>query len=462
MISEIFLFLPIISLFFLLFLTRDLFRTLFFSYLITLIVSISIGIYFYKILLAHIDSFLTGFKIFLLVFSVLFLFKIIEKENTKFFKSFKEKNFLNFIAIGIFLTILIEGLVGFGTPGIIAVKSLYTLGFNPLLSASISLITDTYSTFGAFSTPIIIGAKDANSLEFVKIVGIIFSIFIFFIFLVALTFYLKFEKEMHSFLTFKKETIASIIVFFIISIIVAHTQFFTLTIILASIGALFFIFFKNISRFRFFLKIFSPFFIAIIIFVILRSSNIPIIIEILNFFNISIIILSIALFLALNNRKRIKIYSLEILKKSIRLFFIIFFLSFVSSYLTLSSENSIGVKGVMDNLKNYFIGFDKYFLIISPIIGVFGAFIFGSATLSNLTFIKFQQEIATALNLNVDKVLALQSIGAGIGNMISLYNISAIIAVIDELKGKEIEILKINSIIAIILSFLACFLVLIL
>lgn len=450
------IFFPFVLLLFFVFSLRDLFKSLLLVYLITLLISFFLQIHVEKIIIAHLESVFVGFRIFLLVFSLLLLFKIIEKENIKFFKSFKEKNFTTFITIGVFLTILIEGLVGFGTPGMIAVRTLYDLGFNPLISASISLLSDQYSTFGAFSTPIIIGSKDAISFNFVKLAGIVLSFFIFFVLISAHTLYSKFEKKEK----LNIEIIITFLIYFIVAFVVSQTQFFTFTIVFASLASILFILLREFSKFKKFLQAFSPFFITIIIFIILKILNIQIINKILEIFNISLIALIISIILIFKDKKyEIKQHVLDIFKKSLKLFFIIFFLSFLASFLMSSSNIVYAISRIFETK---FHNFKELYFFISPLIGIFGAFVFGSATLSNLTFVKLQQEIATTLNLNVDKILALQNIGAGIGNMISLYNISAIAIMIEELKGNETKILKINLIFSLILSFISSLIVLLL
>ncbi|MEM5830946.1 MAG: L-lactate permease [Candidatus Aenigmatarchaeota archaeon] len=456
---QIIVLLPFLAIFLFILFLRDLFKSSLITYIITLIISFIYGVYFHEILIAHLDSLFTAFRVFLLVFSLLLLFKIVEKENKKFFLSFNQKNFLVFITIGVFLTILLEGLVGFGTPGMICTKTLYNLNFNPILSASISLISDSYSTFGAFATPIIIGNKDLESLDFVKLVGYIFSILAFFIFFSSYLLYKRLEKMEN--INFN-EIIKIIIAFLIFSMIVfvlSRTEFFAFTIIFAALGAITYLFIENITIFKNFLKVFYPFFISIIIFVFLKFLNLELINKILSNFNIAPIVLIISIILIiLKEKKEIrKIYkeSLELLNKSLKLFLIIFFLSFLSNYLTFSGKNSTNLPSVLDIIKQHLIKFKDIYFFIAPLIGIFGAFIFGSATLSNLTFVNIQKEIALEVGLDINKVSALQNIGAGLGNMISLFNIIAITTMIDELKGKEVEILKINFILVIFFFFVS-------
>ncbi len=91
---------------------------------------------------------------------------------------------------------------------------------------------------------------------------------------------------------------------------------------------------------------------------------------------------------------------------------------------------------------------------ISPFIGAFGAFIAGSATVSTLLFGKFQFLAATNLGLNTSKILALQLVGAGVGNMIALTNIIAAQATV-KLYHKEMSILKMTIIPCLIYLFVA-------
>ena len=79
--------------------------------------------------------------------------------------------------------------------------------------------------------------------------------------------------------------------------------------------------------------------------------------------------------------------------------------------------------------------------LIAPFIGQLGAFITGSATVSNLTFSPIQYEVATQIGANTELVLAEQLLGGASGNMICIHNIVAAATVVG-LVGKEGEILR--------------------
>lgn len=66
----------------------------------------------------------------------------------------------------------------------------------------------------------------------------------------------------------------------------------------------------------------------------------------------------------------------------------------------------------------------------APLVGALGSFFSGSATVSNLTFGAVQQEIAVQLGLHPPRVLALQAVGAAIGNMVCVHNMVAVAAVL--------------------------------
>ena len=87
----------------------------------------------------------------------------------------------------------------------------------------------------------------------------------------------------------------------------------------------------------------------------------------------------------------------------------------------------------------------KLYLIFAPIIGVLGAFVSGSNTVSDTLFTNLQYQ--SALNLNLDAVLivSMQVIGGAIGNMICVNNTVAACATVGA-SGKEGKIIRINLI----------------
>ena len=77
----------------------------------------------------------------------------------------------------------------------------------------------------------------------------------------------------------------------------------------------------------------------------------------------------------------------------------------------------------------------------APILGALGAFFAGSTTVSNLTFAGIQDSIAHTLGFERTSILALQSVGAGMGNMVAISNIVAVLSILD-LANQEGFVLK--------------------
>ena len=64
-------------------------------------------------------------------------------------------------------------------------------------------------------------------------------------------------------------------------------------------------------------------------------------------------------------------------------------------------------------------------------LGSLGSFFAGSSTISNLTFGPIQQDIAKELHLNKTTILAMQSVGGAMGNMVAIHNIVAVSSVLN-------------------------------
>ncbi len=80
-------------------------------------------------------------------------------------------------------------------------------------------------------------------------------------------------------------------------------------------------------------------------------------------------------------------------------------------------------------------------IYVAGFLGALGSFFAGSATISNLTFGPIQLRIAQDLGVSPTIMLAVQSVGAALGNMVAIHNIVAVCAVLG-LKDQEGAILK--------------------
>lgn len=78
---------------------------------------------------------------------------------------------------------------------------------------------------------------------------------------------------------------------------------------------------------------------------------------------------------------------------------------------------------------------------LAAYLGAVGSFFAGSNTISNLTFGPIQDSIATRMGLDRTTILALQSVGGAMGNMVAIHNIVAVCSVLG-LGNEEGAILK--------------------
>ncbi|MBR0080687.1 MAG: L-lactate permease [Synergistaceae bacterium] len=89
--------------------------------------------------------------------------------------------------------------------------------------------------------------------------------------------------------------------------------------------------------------------------------------------------------------------------------------------------------------------FRDFYLWVSPLIGIVGAFISGSNTVSNTLFAGLQFETAVLVGLPQVLVIALQNAGGAVGNMICVNNVVSACATTG-VSGNEGRIIRINII----------------
>jgi len=96
----------------------------------------------------------------------------------------------------------------------------------------------------------------------------------------------------------------------------------------------------------------------------------------------------------------------------------------------------------------------KSWPFFAPVLGALGSFFSGSATVSNLTFSDIQDSIAHTLGFEGTSILALQSVGAAMGTIVSISNIIAVCSILG-LVDQEGFILKRASIPLVIYGLVA-------
>jgi len=81
--------------------------------------------------------------------------------------------------------------------------------------------------------------------------------------------------------------------------------------------------------------------------------------------------------------------------------------------------------------------------LLAPFVGLFGALVTGSVTVSSILFGSFQAQTAALGGYSLPGILALQILGAAAGNMIALHNVIAVLAAVqsNESKTKDKDVL---------------------
>jgi lactate permease len=127
------------------------------------------------------------------------------------------------------------------------------------------------------------------------------------------------------------------------------------------------------------------------------------------------------------------------LKRTIEPFLVIAFLAAMVQIMINSGQNFSGIPSSLDYLARGVTSFLLPFW--APIIGAFGSFITGSATVSNVMFGDLLSVAGQTLHMDSAKILALALVGGAAGNMVALADILAATTVVG-IKNEEYKVLK--------------------
>jgi len=124
-----------------------------------------------------------------------------------------------------------------------------------------------------------------------------------------------------------------------------------------------------------------------------------------------------------------------------------------------SGVNGAGLDSMLTEMAKALAGAaGKGYVFVAPFIGVLGAFMSGSNTVSNILFSSLQFETATILELPQVLIVTLQVIGGGIGNMVCINNVVAVAATVGVI-GMEGKLIRRNAIPMVIYSLAAALIV---
>lgn len=110
-----------------------------------------------------------------------------------------------------------------------------------------------------------------------------------------------------------------------------------------------------------------------------------------------------------------------------------------------SGNNSAGLDSMLTEMAKGIAALaGNAYVFVAPFIGVLGAFMSGSNTVSNILFSSLQFETAGILQLPRDIIVALQVTGGGIGNMVCVNNVVAVCATLG-ITGVEGSLIRRNA-----------------
>ncbi len=456
---------------------------------------------------------LTTFEIMLLVFFAVFLMQIFVRKK----KVLVVESILTYISpdariqgilIAFFLGALIEGVSGFGTPQAITAPLLFSLGFPAVLSVVLAMISNSVPvSFGAAGTPILfglgsLGFKDEVIKEVIGNVVFMHSVAGIIIPFAIVYFIVQASRHKSNRLRLILECAPFILFSWIVFVI---PYFFAgkfigaeLPSILAGLVSLIFVSFtarhglfvpkniihfkprENVKKFSRGEKIKAVLPYVLLISILFLSRAIPFVkttaqypkisflrifvtdvsFSFMPFYTPSFFFLISALFsifLFRVKKKEVYLCFRDSFKK-IKFVFIslLFTLSFVQ-LLIVFDKNFSGYPGIIKIFADSFVGFGEFYVFVAPFLGVIGAFIAGSNTVSNLLFAPIQAQAAGYLSLDLAVILGLQVVGGAIGNMIAIHNILAASSTVG-LHHEESKVIRKTIIVAVIYSLIAGFL----
>lgn len=463
---------------FILFLTLLLWRKtpLIWVSFITLVLVSFLALFYWKVFPDYlvgsiIKGFFVALDIFFIIFGAIFFLEITREakiiENVGYYLESVSKDLrIQVIFLAWFFENFLEGTAGFGTPSTVVAPLLVGLGITPINSVIIALLGNSASVvFGAAGTPIKIGfgsmagAGVPYLAALINSVGILVPVFM----LWFLTrgkvnsrkeFWEAFPFALWTGIAFAIPSIFIVAIGQEFPSILGSIVGLGLVLITTKLGILVPHFEKNLSDVPKkanlpLAKVILPYALLIIILVAGKfligamGFDVPILIKhTFAYFNPGFAFIITGVVTIIIFKKNVGIINLSLrhsFKRSIEPFLVIAFMSSVAQIMVNSAHNLIKLPSMIDflaiHVKNALLP------LWAPIVGMFGSFLTGSATVSNLMFGNFLATSSLDLGLSPDKILALALVGGAAGNMIALADIIAAEAVVG-LKNEERRVLK--------------------
>jgi lactate permease len=428
---------------------------------------------------ASLKGLVIGMELFLIIIGVMLLFFLLKHTGKlddleRFFKAYSTDERIHVIIIGWFFVSFLEGVAGFGTPAAIAAPLLVVLGVKPLLAVILTLMADSAAVaFGAFGTTIVVGVAsavpDADIAAVTATAGVITAFVALFIPLAMLFVHGYFTKQRlgANYVRFALASGAAFSVPFLLTAlfvgpelpsVIGSTVGLITMMVLLRLG-FFFKEKKQLPPVKPVLGSLFPYALVVALLFISRANILGFgellfslgftitftegVVHTLSTYTPGVLIL---LAFAIAYAMRPNWQSFEAFGKAVPALLVLLpTLAFAQLIITseLTSE-----QGIPQQVASLFSGTSYVYLAFAPLIGAFGSFIAGSATVSNLMLGAVQSSAAVYNELPQTLVLALQVTGAAAGNMIAIHNIVAVLAVVNMQDGLP-AIIRNNFVIAI-------------
>ena len=359
---------------------------------------------------------------------------------------------VRFFFLALFLTAFFESVAGFGTPGAIVPLLLISLGYSAGLSiAAVLLIDGLFAVSGAVGTPVIaglelpLGLAVAQTTEIYRVAALAIAvaggIVIAFVYR-----YLKSESEGPIGKQGWAMYLAIMLPYVLLAGWLKELTGIVSALIMAGVSVAFIFKERKIN-----LRPWAPY--GLLVFLLLLPKLIPPLADFLalklsveGLFGTEVraglqplrsplVPFLIATGFALYLVKDFQVELKPVFQKTGAVFLILF-PSLAITQLMLNGGGE-ALPSMIDALAGVFVQSGGAYPLFSPMIGVIGAFMTGSTTVSNVIFGPVQFSAAQDLALSPPVVLGLQLAGASLGNAVCLFNIIAAAAVagVDDFRG---------------------------
>ncbi|PVY41209.1 L-lactate permease [Pontibacter virosus] len=391
-------------------------------------------------------SLLTTINILMIVLGATFLYNMMSENGlitqmTHSLDQLHPSKEIRFFLLAIGLTAFFEGVAGFGTPGAIVPLILVALGFEAVLSVAVVLLFDgLFAIFGAVGTPLITGLQIPLGLSDADVRQIAWMAAGITVLVGLLILWLVFRMVAHSHGELQhRRQVLSLYLFMAIPFLLLAWLAAELATVVAALTMLgLSVLYLKQKGVQVNLKPWLPYALLAILLLLPRLSPVlkgwlgwelafedmfdtgiraairPLASPLLPF-------AAVGLGVAVLYRSK-SLYLAGPLKKMLAVF-VVLFPSIAIAQLMIHS--GVTQPSMVRYISEMLSGLGPLYVFVSPFVGIMGAFITGSTTISNVVFGASQLETATVLNLNPQVVLALQLSGAGLGNAICLFNIIA-------------------------------------